>query len=217
MWGQLDILFNNAGGPTGADIERMVPEMIDTAFRLNFASVALMTSAALPYLKQRQTSSVINNSSIAAKKAGFGDALYSASKAAIDGYGRAASMQLAKFGVRVNSLSPGATATPIFWSGSPGSKRGSALSETDNAVRQKKVEANILKNVTPLRVGRSGTGYDIAMAALWLASDESVWYTGQDMIVDGGLTIFDAPNKGWMADDPPVDPVPLRGQLKSKL
>mmetsp|Transcript_89645 Transcript_89645/g.254135 ORF Transcript_89645/g.254135 Transcript_89645/m.254135 type:complete len:294 (+) Transcript_89645:77-958(+) len=216
-WGQLDILFNNAGGGTGADIEAMTPEMIDRAFRLNFASVALMTSAALPHLKERQTSSIINNSSIAAKRAGYGDALYSAAKAAIDGYGRVAAMQLAKHGVRVNSVSPGATATPIFWSGSPGSKRGATLSEADNAKRQKKVEANILQNVSPLRVGRSGTGYDIATAALWLASDESVWYTGQDLIVDGGITTFDWPNKGWMADDTPVDPVPLRGQLKSKL
>jgi len=216
LWGQLDILFNNAGGGTGADIEKMTPNMIQKAFDLNFSSMALMTSAALPYLKRQQTSSIINNSSIAAKKAGFGDALYSAAKSAIDAYGRVVAMSMAKHGVRVNSVSPGATATPIFWSGSPGSKRGATLSAEDNLVRQKKVEANILNHVSPLRMGRSGTGYDIATAALWLASDDSVWYTGQDMIVDGGITTFDAPNKGWMADDPPVDPVPLRAQLKAK-
>lgn len=217
MWGQLDILFNNAGGGTGADIQNMTQDMMDRAFRLNFASMALMTSAALPYLKKQQTSSIINNSSIAAKRAGYGDALYSAAKAAMDAYGRSSAMELARHGVRVNSVSPGATATPIFWSGSPGSKRGATLNEADNAARQKKVEANILKNVSPLRMGRSGTGYDIATAALWLASDDSVWYTAQDMIVDGGITTFDAPNKGWMADSPPIDPVPIRGQPKAKL
>ena len=95
-------------------------------------------------------------------------------------------------------------------SGSPGSSRGKTLSEEDNAIRQKKVEANILRNVTPLRVGRAGTGLDIANTAVFLASDESMWTTGQALIVDGGMTTFDAPNKGWMADDPPIDPVAAR-------
>ena len=129
-------------------------------------------------------------------------------------------MELAPSGVRVNSVLPGATATPIFWSGSPGSKRGATLSEQDNAVRQAKVEANILRNVSPLRVGRSGTGADIARTALFLASDESAWMTGQTLVVDGGISTFDAPNKGWMADSPPRDPVPFRApplSTKSKL
>lgn len=216
MWGQLDVLFNNAGGGTGASIQNMTPKAIQAAFALNFNSMALMTSAALPHLKTQQTSSIINNSSIAAKKAGFGDALYSAAKSAMDSYSRVVALEMAKHGVRVNSVSPGATATPIFWSGSPGSKRGATLTPEDNRVRQMKVEANIVNNVSPLRIGRSGTGYDIAAAALWLASDDSVWFTGQDMIVDGGITTFDAANKGWMADDPPVDPVPLRAQLKPR-
>ena len=82
-------------------------------------------------------------------------------------------MELAPHGVRVNSINPGATATPIFWSGSPGSARGATLTAQDNAVRQAKVEANIVKNVSPLRIGRSGTGKDIAMTALFLASDDS--------------------------------------------
>jgi len=185
-------------------------EYIHQSFSLNFDSMALMLKHALPHLTKQQTSSVINNSSIAAKKAGFGDPLYCASKAAMDGYTRAAAMELSKKGVRVNTISPGATATPIFWSGSPGSKRGKTLTDEDNSRRQKKVEQNILDNVTPLRVGRAGTGYDIAATALFLASDDAVWITGQDITVDGGLTTFDAPNKGWMADEPMQDPVPVR-------
>eukprot|EP00928_Gymnodinium_smaydae_P043952 TRINITY_DN29359_c0_g1_i1.p1 TRINITY_DN29359_c0_g1~~TRINITY_DN29359_c0_g1_i1.p1 ORF type:complete len:333 (-),score=80.00 TRINITY_DN29359_c0_g1_i1:355-1353(-) len=214
-WGKLDVLFNNAGGGTGGSVATVTKDDIRKAFSLNFDSAVLMLKYAVPHLKKQQTSSVIGNSSVAAKKAGFGDPLYSAAKAAMDGYTRVAAMELAKHGVRVNTISPGATATPIFWGGSPGSKRGQTLTEADNAAKQKKVEANILRNVTPLRVGRSGTGYDIATAALFLASDEAIWITGQDLLVDGGLTTFDAPNKGWMADDPPVDPVPLRNGGKS--
>merc|ERR1719277_611753 len=135
----------------GANIQKMTPKMIDNTFNLNFSSMAIMTSLALPHLKSRQTSSIINNSSVAAKRAGYGDALYSAAEAAVDGYGRAAAQELAKHGVRVNSVSPGATATPIFWSGSPGSGRGKTLTDEDNARKMRKVEENILKNVSPLR------------------------------------------------------------------
>ena len=126
-------------------------------------------------------------------------------------------IKLAPHGIRVNAIAPGATATPIFWSGSPGSERGKKLSQEDNDVRQAKVEANIVNNVSPLRIGRSGTGMDIAQTAVFLASDESEWTTAQVFIVDGGITTFDAPNKGWMADVPMVDPVPLRNVTKPKL
>jgi NAD(P)-dependent dehydrogenase (short-subunit alcohol dehydrogenase family) len=217
-FGELHCLFNNAGGGQGLpSVTKVSRDFIDNTFRLNFDSMCFGVKYAVPHLKKQQSSSIINNSSIAAKKAGFGDALYSAAKAAMDSYGRVAAMELARFGIRVNSVSPGATATPIFWSGSPGSKRGKTLSDEDNAFRQKKVENNIINNVSPLRIGRSGTGVDIATAALFLASDDSAWYTGQDMIVDGGITTFDAPNKAWMADENPVDPVPLRNTRKSRL
>lgn len=74
----------------------------------------------------------------------------------------------------MNTISPGATATPIFWGGSPGSKRGKTLSKEDNEIRQAKVERNILDNVTPLRVGRSGHGRDIAMVTLFLSQLSSL-------------------------------------------
>eukprot|EP00041_Stephanoeca_diplocostata_P015225 m.289561 g.289561 ORF g.289561 m.289561 type:complete len:298 (+) comp19968_c0_seq1:84-977(+) len=219
-WGKLDILFNNAGGSVGfplASVAQVTEDDINATFSLNFNSMCYGIKHAVPHLMKQRTSSIINNSSVAAKKSGFGDALYSAAKSAMDAYGRVAAMELAPQGIRVNSLSPGATATPIFWGGSPGHIRGRTLTEKDNAVRQKKVEDNIVNNVTPLRIGRSGTGVDIARAAVFLASDDSEWITGQDMIVDGGMTAFDWPNKGWMADTPARDPVPLRHKLFSKL
>eukprot|EP00405_Crypthecodinium_cohnii_P014660 CAMPEP_0206454254 /NCGR_PEP_ID=MMETSP0324_2-20121206/21027_1 /ASSEMBLY_ACC=CAM_ASM_000836 /TAXON_ID=2866 /ORGANISM="Crypthecodinium cohnii, Strain Seligo" /LENGTH=294 /DNA_ID=CAMNT_0053924691 /DNA_START=68 /DNA_END=952 /DNA_ORIENTATION=+ len=216
-WGRLDILFNNAGGfVNNPSVETITAEAFRKIMTLNVESMALAMKYALPHLKQQQTSAIINNSSIAAKKAGFGNAIYSASKAAMDGYSRAAAQELAKFGVRVNTVSPGAIATPIFWGGSPGNKQGN-LDVAKQQEKMKKVENNIIKNVTPLRVGRSGLGMDIASAVLFLASDDGVWVTGQDIVVDGGLTTFDAPNKGWMADEPAIDPVPKRQPPKAKL
>ncbi|CAE7291231.1 unnamed protein product [Symbiodinium pilosum] len=216
-WGRLDILFNNAGGPVGPFlVDQVKKEHLDANFALNFNSMVLATKYALPHLTKQSSSSIINNSSIAAKKAGFGDPLYSASKGAMDAFSRVAAMQLAPKGVRVNCVSPGATATPIFWSGSPGSARGAKLTAEENAKKQQKVEANIINNVSSLRIGRAGTGVDIARAVCFLASDESVWITGQDIVIDGGISTFDAPNKAWMADPNPVDPVTLRHKL-SKL
>mmetsp|Transcript_92072 Transcript_92072/g.210801 ORF Transcript_92072/g.210801 Transcript_92072/m.210801 type:complete len:291 (-) Transcript_92072:202-1074(-) len=213
-WGQLDCLFNNAGGGVAVPgVEKVTQEHIRATFSLNFDSMAMATKYAVPHLKKQPTAAIINNSSVAGLKAGFGDVLYSAAKAAIDGYTRSAAMELARHGIRMNSIAPGAIATPIFWGGSPGHARGKKLTAEDNRKRQEKVEANIVNNVVPLRIGRSGTGIDIAEAALFLASDAGSWVTGQTWVVDGGMTVFDAPNKGWMADDPPVDPVPRRAKL----
>ena len=214
LWGKLDVLFNNAGGGGGLpSVTKVTQQDIHRLFALNFDSMCYGIKYAVPHMKKQRTASIINNTSIAAHRAGFGDALYSAAKAAMESYGRLAAMELAPDGIRVNAIAPGATATPIFWSGSPGSDRGKTLSQEDNDVRQAKVEANIVNNVSPLRIGRSGTGMDIAQNAVFLASDESEWTTAQVFIVDGGITTFDAPNKGWMADTPAVDPVPLRGKL----
>ena len=183
-------------------------------------------------MKAQGSGSIISNSSVAAKRPGFGTALYSATKSAMDAYSKVAgksccltfwqtfnkilheAMELAKYGIRVNMVSPGAIATPIFWGGSPGSERGKKLTRQDNEARLKKVQRNITDNVTPLRIGRAGGGYDIAMACVYLASDESVWITGQDFVIDGGMSVFDFPNKGWMADEKPVDPVPFRKRSK---
>ena len=93
---------------------------------------------------------------------------------------RMAGVELGPFGIRVNAISPGAIATPIFWGGS---SRAATLSDEDNARKQAKLEANLAKS-TPLP--RSGYGYDIANAALFLASDEGSFVNCHDLVVDGG-------------------------------
>ena len=89
-------------------------------------------------------------------------------------------MELGPFGIRVNSISPGAIATPIFWGGSG---RARELGESENARKMRKLKGN-LAQATPLP--RAGLPEDVAMAALYLASDEASFVNCHDLVVDGG-------------------------------
>jgi NAD(P)-dependent dehydrogenase (short-subunit alcohol dehydrogenase family) len=124
--------------------------------------------------------SIINNSSIAAHRLGQGGMLYSTAKAAVSHLTRIAGVKLGPAGIRVNSISPGAIATPIFWGGST---RAETLSKEDNARKLAKLEANLAR-ATPLP--RAGEPDDIAHAAVFLASDDGSFINAHDLIVDGG-------------------------------
>ena len=93
---------------------------------------------------------------------------------------RLAGVELSPFGIRVNSISPAAIATPIFWGGSV---RANRLSDAENRRKQEKLEKS-LAHASPLP--RSGYADDIANAALFLASDEGSFVNCHDLVVDGG-------------------------------
>jgi NAD(P)-dependent dehydrogenase (short-subunit alcohol dehydrogenase family) len=95
-------------------------------------------------------------------------------------YTRLAGVELGPFNIRVNAISPGAIATPIFWGGST---RAATLSDEDNAKKMAKLQGNLAKS-TPLP--RSGLASDIANAAVFLASDEGSFVNCHDLVVDGG-------------------------------
>jgi NAD(P)-dependent dehydrogenase (short-subunit alcohol dehydrogenase family) len=123
---------------------------------------------------------VANNASVAAHRAGQGGLLYSASKAAVSQLTHLAAVELGPRNIRVNAISPGAIATPIFWGGS---SRANQLSEEENSRKLAKLEQNLAR-ATPLP--RTGYALDIANAALFLASDEGSFVNGHDLVVDGG-------------------------------
>ena len=184
----LDILFNNAGGPVGAPLEQLTQEHIDYGVHLLLSSVILGTRYAIEPMKSAGGGCIINNSSIAGLRYRQGDPLYSALKAAVTHFTKMSGIELGPHNIRVNSISPGAIATPIFWGGSG---RANTLSDDDNARKMAKLQKNLARSV-PL--GKPGLAEDIAEAALYLAGDSGRFVSCHDLVVDAGRTsMFNEP------------------------
>ncbi len=179
-FGRIDCLFNNAGGPaqTGG-IEGLEADRFDTAMATLVRSVMLGMKHAAPHMRRQGSGSIINNGSIAGRLAGFSSSIvYSAAKAAVNHLTKCVAMELGESGIRVNSISPGAIATGIF---------GKALGlSTEAAEKTSAVMREVTKTAQP--IPRAGLPEDIAHAAVFLASDESTFINGHDLVVDGAIT-----------------------------
>ena len=177
---RIDCLFNNAGGPaqTGG-IEALDVARFDAAMATLVRSVMLGMKHVAPHMKKQGSGSIINNGSIAGRLAGFSSSVvYGAAKAAVIHLTKCAAMELGESGVRVNSISPGAIATGIF---------GKALGlSTEAAEKTPAVMREIYKSAQP--IPRAGLPEDIAHAAVFLASDESSFINGHDLVIDGAIT-----------------------------
>ena len=179
-FGRLDCLFNNAGAGERSSVESVTEEQFAEVMRLLVGSVVFGMKHAARAMKQSGGGSIINNASIAAHRSGQGGYLYSGAKAAVSHLTRLAGLELGEHNIRVNAISPGAIATPIFWGGSA---RAHQLSDAENEQKMAKLQSNLAK-ATP--IPRSGLAEDIANAALFLASDESTYINCHDLVVDGG-------------------------------
>jgi NAD(P)-dependent dehydrogenase (short-subunit alcohol dehydrogenase family) len=179
-FGRIDCLFNNAGGPaqTGG-IEALDVARFDAAMATLVRSVMLGMKHVAPHMKKQGSGSIINNGSIAGRLAGFSSSVvYGAAKAAVIHLTKCVAMELGESGVRVNSISPGAIATGIF---------GKALGlSTEAAEKTPAVMREIYKSAQP--IPRAGLPEDIAHAAVFLASDESSFINGHDLVIDGAIT-----------------------------
>ena len=142
-------------------------------------SVMLGMKHAAPTMKTQGFGSIINNGSIAGRLAGFSSSMvYGAAKAAVIHLTKCVAMELGESNVRVNSISPGAIATGIF---------GKALGlSTDAAEKTPAVMREVYKTAQP--IPRAGLPDDIAHAAVFLASDESSFINGHDLVIDGAMT-----------------------------
>jgi NAD(P)-dependent dehydrogenase (short-subunit alcohol dehydrogenase family) len=177
--GRIDCLFNNAGGPAPVGgIECIPVEGFDSAMALLVRSVMLGMKHVAPVMLNQGSGSIINNGSVAAHRTGLSSSMvYSAAKAAVVHLTRCVAMQLGESGVRVNAISPGGIATGIL---------GKALGlPTDKAEQTVEAVKAGLAKMQP--IPRAGLTEDIALAAVFLASDDSSFVNGHDLVVDGGL------------------------------
>ncbi len=188
--GRVDCLFNNAGAASRGTLETVTGEDFDYSMRLLLGSVVFGIKHAAPVMKKQGSGCILNNSSIAAIRMNQGGYLYCAAKAAVTHLTKVAGLELGEHGIRVNTISPGAVATPIFWGGS---ERARTLEDEDNERKMGKLLRNLAK-ATPLQ--KAGYAKDIATAALYLASDEGAFVTCHDLVVDGGRTsaFYERPN-----------------------
>jgi 3-oxoacyl-[acyl-carrier protein] reductase len=165
-FGSIDVLVNNAGITKDGLLMRMSEDDFDRVMDINMKSVFNMTKAVLrPMLKQRK-GSIINMSSVVGVKGNAGQANYSASKAAINGFTKSTALELGSRNIRCNSIAPGFIET-----------------EMTEALGQDQIQE--WRNSIPLK--RGGTTEDIANSALFLASDMSAYVTGQVLHVCGGM------------------------------
>ena len=171
---RLDILHNNVGIGMGDNTpSRIDPTDWDRILHVNLKSVLLPCKAALPVLRAQRSGSIINISSVAAVCSTPAVA-YKASKAALNAYPQSLAIGNAKYGIRANVIMPGLMNTPMAIEArvkSSGKPREQVIAERDAKV--------------PLG-RRMGTAWDVAHAALFLASDEAGFITGVSLPVDGG-------------------------------
>jgi NAD(P)-dependent dehydrogenase (short-subunit alcohol dehydrogenase family) len=168
--GQVDIVFANAGFVEQQALDVVTQEHFDKTFNTNVRGVLFLVQKALPLM--RKGGSIILTASIVAVKGLHAHGAYGASKAAVRSFARTWTAELKDRGIRVNTLSPGATDTPII-DGQFKSKEQADAAKAAFAA------------ATPM--GRLGRPEELAAAALFLASDDSSFVTGIDLQVDGGL------------------------------
>jgi len=168
-FGRIDILVNNAGIYPFKPLVEMKEEDWDKVMGVNLKGVFNCTKAVLPKMIEQKSGNIINISSIAGAMIGYPNLVhYCASKGGVLGFTRAAALELAQHGIRVNAIAPGAVETP-------GTKvvGEEALKQVEQTIPLK-------------RIGQPG---DVANLVVFLASDDSSYITGQLIVADGGFTI----------------------------
>jgi len=169
-FGRLDILFNNAGVGSNALAADMTDEVWDYVQAVNLKAVFRLCRTAIPHLVKSPAGRIINTASVMAEGTDYGLAAYCASKAGVVGLTRTLALELGKHGVTANAIMPGAILTGMT---------AASFARAD--------VAEIWAKKSVLR--RLGQPIDIARVALFLASDDAGFVTGQAIAADGGLTL----------------------------
>ncbi len=167
----LDVVFFNAGVAKFGSIAELDEAVLDETFNVNFKGPWLAIKFLAPLLKRG--GSVVFNTSVNNRLGMPGSSAYAASKAALRSLARTAASELAPAGISVNAVSPGPIETPLY------GKLG---------MSQDQVKGFSEGLIGKIALGRFGRSDEVAKAALFLASDDSSFMTGEEIVVDGGLT-----------------------------
>jgi len=171
-YGSLDVMFNNAGVMLSDDDNPVTTplETYERTMDINVKGVLLGCRAAIPVMQRQGRGSIVNVASFVAHMgAATPQVAYTASKGAVLAMTREIAVIYARQGIRANSLCPGPVLTPLL-----------EKFLSDDAKRERRL--------VHIPMGRFGAPEEIAQGALFLASDESSWMTGQSLIIDGGIT-----------------------------
>lgn len=169
QYSQLDILVNNAGIVRDAQFCKMNVDQWQEVLRTNLDSLFNVTRHAINAMIERQYGRIINVSSINGQKGQFGQANYAASKSGIHGFTKTLAQEVAKKGITVNTISPGYVETKMVM-GVP------------DAIRE--------KIISQIPVGRLGRPEEVARAVAFLASEESSFITGSNLMINGGQYLY---------------------------
>ena len=168
-FGKLDILINNAGIYRTNTVEDTTTEQWDQVMDINVKGLFLGTKAAIPEMRKAGGGSIVNMSSVAGLVGDHNSTAYTASKGAVRLFTKSTAIQYASAGIRANSVHPGTIDTPM----------------TADMLSKEEYRQDRIKRI-PL--GRLGRSEDVAYGVLYLASDESSFVTGSELVIDGGRT-----------------------------
>jgi len=166
--GRIDVLFNNAGTVHAYEpIHEISLESWNRVIDINQTGTFYGMRTVIPHMISERNGSIINTSSIWGIAGSAGVSAYTASKAAVRHMSKNAALSYAEYGIRVNSLHPGIVDTPMI------------------AAQDADITAGVVENTPMKRLGRPK---ELAYGALFLASDESSFMTGSELVIDGGYT-----------------------------
>ncbi|MDA0262146.1 MAG: SDR family NAD(P)-dependent oxidoreductase [Proteobacteria bacterium] len=177
-YGRIDVLHNNVGIYAYGGPVEVETEQFDRVMRVNVRSMFLTAKYVLPIMEQQGGGAIVNVSSVAGIRAGRASVAYNASKGAVNQLTQNIAVDYAAKGIRANAVLPGLINTPMIVHGMEGAVRAAGG-----------VDAWLEKRHAKSPTKKMGDAWDIAYAALFLASDEAKYINGHMLVVDGGLSV----------------------------